>query len=392
MAIGAEQVSIAEREERLPEGSRRPAPSKVIGYVPQIDTLRAVAVGFVFLEHYLQYQSHRLGITGGYGVWMFFSISGFLITGILLGYKDAVETSRTTMGRALRVFYIRRSLRIFPVYYLLLFVLLASGFVAIHDEFFWHFTYTTNIWTAKNNEWGYYAGHFWSLAVEEQFYLVWPFVLLTAPRKALPWIIGCGIAGALLFRICAVQLGWGLAVYTLPMANFDTLGAGALLAWLRHRGVEDALVMLRRYGGWSLLLLPVMSFWSEDVKSVFGPAVIAIIAVYMIERCVIGFDGLLGRLFTLQPILYLGKISYGLYLYHYVIRWYVPTELFDGVAYQPYVTAVVWTAATVAVAAASWHLFEAPINSLKKHFQIDEAAGSQLGAADLMKRQVASAS
>jgi peptidoglycan/LPS O-acetylase OafA/YrhL len=75
-----------------------------------------------------------------------------------------------------------------------------------------------------------------------------------------------------------------------------------------------------------------------------------------------------------------------------VIRWYVPTELFDGVAYQPYVTAVVWTAATVAVAAASWHLFEAPINSLKKHFQIDEAAGSQLGAPDLMKRQVASAS
>jgi peptidoglycan/LPS O-acetylase OafA/YrhL len=354
----------------------RPQPetraSAGIGYAPQIDTLRCIAVGFVFLEHFLPYQAHRLGIHGGYGVWMFFAISGFLITNILLDYKRAIESSQATLLHALGVFYARRSLRIFPVYYLLLFVLLASGFVAWRGEFFWHLTYTTNFWTVKNNEWGFYAGHFWSLAVEEQFYLVWPFVLLSAPRKALIWIIGIGVGCALAFRAWAILSGHGLMAFAMPISNFDTLGAGALLAWLHHRGSENILEPLRRHGGWALLLLPVMIFWPGQLKNILEPLLTALIALYLIERCVAGFRRTLGRLFALPPIVYLGRISYGLYLYHYVIRWYLPQSWLESYSlpFQPYVTALVWSAATIAVAALSWHFFEAPINAFKKNFRI----------------------
>lgn len=342
-----------------------------IGYVAQIDTLRCIAVAFVFLEHYLPDQTHDLGISGGYGVWTFFAISGFLITNILLNYKAAIENSRTTLPRALRVFYARRSLRIFPVYYLLLLILLASGLVAWRGEFFWHLTYTTNFWAVKYKTWGY-AGHFWSLAVEEQFYLMWPLLVLLAPRSSLIWLIGAGIVGALIFRLWAISLDLRIVAYTMPMANFDTLGAGALLAWLHNRGSERTLAALRRHGGWVLLLVPWMSFWPHALGSVLDPAVIGFIAMYLIERCIAGFDGIVGRLFALKPIIYLGRISYGLYLYHGVICWYLPKAWFASIGepYGPYVAALVWTAATIAVAALSWHFFEAPINGLKRNFRI----------------------
>ena len=286
-----------------------------IGYTPQIDTLRCIAVGFVFLEHFLPYQAHRLGIHGGYGVWMFFTISGFLISNILLDYKRAIESSQTTLLHALGVFYARRSLRIFQVYYFLIFVLLISGFVAWRGEFFWHLTYTTNFWTIKNNEWGFYAGHFWSLAVEEQFYLIWPVILLSVPRKRLIWLIGMGIGCALVFRAWAVLSDHSVMAFVMPISNFDTLGAAALLAWLRHRDSEHILAALRHYGGWALLLLPVMIFWPGELKTILEPALTALISLYLIECSVAGFHGPLGRLFSLPPIVYLGRISYGLYLY-----------------------------------------------------------------------------
>jgi peptidoglycan/LPS O-acetylase OafA/YrhL len=345
------------------------------GYIPQIDTLRAVAVGLVFLEHYLPQQTHELGITGGYGVWLFFSISGFLITGILLGYKSAIESGNATLLRVLMVFYARRSLRIFPAYYLLLFVLLMSGFLAWRGEFFWHLAYLSNFWTAKYNVWSQYAGHFWSLSVEEQFYLAWPFILLIAPRKALPWIIGAGIAIALIFRLCAARYNLGLAGYTMPIANFDTLGAGALLAWAHQSGRDKSLALLRRHGGWLLLMLPAMSFWPEPLKALLGPTAIALIAVYLIERCVAGFDGVMGWLFSRPSVLYLGKISYGLYLYHYVARWYFPKGMFDGIYAQPYVQALAWAVATIVIASLSRVLLEEPINGLKRYFQIGSANG-----------------
>ncbi|MEJ0059845.1 MAG: acyltransferase [Terricaulis sp.] len=344
-----------------------------LAYRPQIDTLRAIAVGSVMFEHYLPWQFHKLGLMDG--VLVFFAISGFLITGILMDYRDKAVGSPHGFRNAFATFYARRALRIFPAYYLLLIGLLFVGAFAREDSFIWHMTYTTNIWTAINGRWDEVVGHFWSLAVEEQFYLVWPLVVLAAPRKWLAWLMLAGIPIGIAFRMAALQFDWGLAIITLPMANFDALFGGALLAWA-HREKKDAwLALLRKYGIWSLAAIPLLYIAPDPFGPILAPTLIALMSVYVIDQCTIGYRGWLGWLFSRPLVLYIGKISYGLYLYHYVVRYYVDASWFDGAgALAPYVRAVVWSVVSIAVAMLSWHLFEAPINALKKRFTLRRKA------------------
>jgi len=356
-----------------PGADGRRSGAQRIPFSPQLDTLRCIAVTLVALEHYLPYQLHKLGVDGGYGVWIFFTLSGFLITNILLDYRGGIETGQTGTGYALKIFYIRRSLRIFPVFYLVTIFLYLTGFIAWENELFWHLTYTTNIWTAINNEWGIYAGHLWSLAVEEQFYLVWPFIVLIAPARLLLPIVATSVVAAIAFRAWGVYADIGLATRVLPIGALDTLGTGALLAMLRARGNSSALDLFRRYGGFVLLLLPVLGMLSTGLKEIVAPAVIAFSAAWLIDRCVIGFRGWLGTLFSLPPLIYLGRISYGLYLYHYIVRWYIPGTFgydFGSHTANNLVSTVTWSTATILVAALSWHLFESPINNLKRYFHI----------------------
>jgi peptidoglycan/LPS O-acetylase OafA/YrhL len=339
------------------------------GYIPELDVLRVIAVALVMLEHYLPYQLHKIGVDGGYGVWIFFTLSGFLITGILLDYGDRVGAGRVSVGEALRIFYIRRSLRIFPLFYAVVFLLFLTGMVSLHGELIWHLTYTTNIWTALNNEWGFRAGHLWSLAVEEQFYLVWPFVVLLAPRRHLQTIILASIAGAIGFRIWGVWTEIGLAVRVLPVAALDTLGAGALLALLHAQKRAEAIGLIRRCGVAALLILPFLALLPLDPREVLAPTLIAIASMAVIDACITGLPSWAAWAFRLRILQYLGGISYGLYIYHYVVRWYVPGTFgtdFGSHTANNVVSALTWSAATIIVAALSWHFFEKPINDRKK--------------------------
>jgi peptidoglycan/LPS O-acetylase OafA/YrhL len=343
--------------------------ASAIAYRPQIDTLRAIAVGSVMFEHYLPWQFHKLGLMDG--VLVFFAISGFLITSILLDYKAKIAGRAGGFGRAFATFYARRALRIFPAYYLLLFALLFAGAFAGAGSFFWHLTYTTNIWTAINGKWDAVAGHFWSLAVEEQFYLVWPLIVLAAPRRALPWIMLAGIPIGVAFRACALQFDWGLAIITLPMANFDALFGGALLAWAHRDGPPSWLAFFRKYGLWSFVSVPLLFVMPHDLGSVLAPTLTALMSVYVIDQCVIGYRGWLGWLFSRPLVLYLGKISYGLYLYHYVVQHYLDVSWIGDLGpLTPYAHAALWALATVVIAAISWRFIEAPINAQKRRFTL----------------------
>ena len=156
-------------------------------YFPQLDTLRAVAIGFVLLEHWLNPFATAMGVHGGYGVWLFFTLSGYLITGILLRYRDAVEAGRSSLGEVLRVFFARRFLRILPVYYLfLLFAALAGRMSA--DSAPWHLAYLSNFYFWQRGEFAA-MGHLWSLSVEEQFYMIWPVVIILVARLRLPVVL-----------------------------------------------------------------------------------------------------------------------------------------------------------------------------------------------------------
>ena len=173
------------------------APSS-LKYMPQLDALRAFAVLAVMVHHFLpvdHYIPTDYITLGMLAVRLFFVLSGFLITGILLGYRSDEPKN------ALKRFYFRRVLRIFPIYYLTLFVALALQVRSIQQGAFWHLTYTSNFIAPFHPEWMGPASHFWTLAVEEQFYFVWPFIMLFVPHtKHLAKTIVGTIALAVIFR------------------------------------------------------------------------------------------------------------------------------------------------------------------------------------------------
>ncbi|RVD02393.1 acyltransferase, partial [Mesorhizobium sp. M2A.F.Ca.ET.029.05.1.1] len=194
-------------------------------YRPQIDSLRAVAVFAVMYSHFWDEASPW----GHYGVRLFFVISGYLITGILIRSKE-VARSQGALGVIL-VFYLRRALRIFPAYYVML-TLAAAFLPEIRTSLPWHAAYLSNVLFALNGNWDpWQLAHLWSLSVEEQFYLFWPLLIVLSPRQTLiPTLIGV-ILAAVAFRAAIMfYLPEGPARYVLTPAAFDALGAGALLA------------------------------------------------------------------------------------------------------------------------------------------------------------------
>ena len=117
------------------------------------------------------------------GVWLFFVLSGFLITGILLRSRDQVDYGGYQGRFVLRQFYARRILRIFPLYYSVLLLAATIDLGDVRDTIFWHLAYLSNYLFATQQYWGAVTAHFWSLSVEEQFYILWPALDLVRPTS-----------------------------------------------------------------------------------------------------------------------------------------------------------------------------------------------------------------
>ncbi len=158
-------------------------------YIPQFDSLRAIAVLLVIVHHWVP-ENSILNYTpnGPLGVNIFFVLSGFLITGILLKSKKQVETHGLARKTVFRNFYIRRTLRIFPIYYLLLIVLWYLKDPSIQKDGVYYFTYTSNFLFYSEQFFPGRLAHLWPLAVEEQFYIIWPFLIIFTLRKYLPYL------------------------------------------------------------------------------------------------------------------------------------------------------------------------------------------------------------
>jgi len=201
--------------------------------MPQLDGLRGIAIFFVLIAHWI---TPAIGMTlpyGTIGVRLFFVLSGFLITGILLRAKNEMESGGQTIGFTLRHFYARRSLRIVAVYYLYLFITIV--FFNLHAErWLWDFAYISNYYDIFLNDGK--GLHYWSLAVEEQFYLVWPFVVLMVPGRVLLKTFWSVIAIAILIRIglAVVDVEY-LKVKKLTLTCMDALGLGAVISYLLMR-------------------------------------------------------------------------------------------------------------------------------------------------------------
>jgi len=376
-------------------------------YRPQLDGLRTFAVGAVLMQHFLGFENLPgfLGTLpwGNMGVKLFFVLSGFLITGILLRSRDAVDASQVSAWFAARQFYIRRCLRIFPLYYFVIAVCVAINLDPVREILVWLLTYTLNIYAAIQGKWMDYFAHLWSLAVEEQFYIVWPWFVLFAPRKRLVWFMLAMVAIGIGWRGYAYARDFNfISIYHVTFACLDTLGLGSLLALLHHSTISKHTI--QKY--LTRLVLPCGLLGAGLVhilaqQEIFWPSHIVLFETFtglffcwLVSGASIGFRGPGRVLLESRAMVYCGKISYGIYVWQPFAGALVK-RFCDKIGFnlhQPgWLNLLFVTVATILMASLSWYLLERPINNLKRHFsyrprrvQVDAGARAEGDAAEEM--------
>jgi peptidoglycan/LPS O-acetylase OafA/YrhL len=314
-------------------------------------------------------------------VWLFFTLSGFLITNILLNQKiKAEEQEDTNKFKTLKSFYIRRTLRIFPIYYLTVLVLYLINFGNVRERLVWFVTYTINLYYFKTGALDGYECHFWSLAVEEQFYLIWPLTILLVPRRHELKTILTFIFIGILTPVTLLMMGYTF-LDAFPLVCFSSLGAGALLSYYYCRQPEKlaSFLDLKKNPLWIgsfvffvfiiYLQLPYdRQFW---VWKVFIQAAASFVFAWFVGKAGIGFSGLAKRILENKFLVYTGKISYGIYIYHIFVwvflrDWLEQFAFFNSI--NIYLQFFIYFAATLAFASLSWSFVEKPINNLKNKF------------------------
>ena len=387
--------------------------SPVAERIPALDGIRGIAILCVMAYHFtlysgmtpaspIDYLYYQTTLLGWFGVDLFFVLSGFLITGILL---DATSTPHF-----FRNFYVRRVLRIFPLYYgtLVVAFFILPRVVEVSDAYrillqdqAWYWSYLVNVQIAIEYWPSFSAlGHLWSLAIEEQFYLVWPLLVFVLRRRSLIVVCLLCIAGALLVRIGFAYGGNTTAAYVLTPSRADALAVGALLALVARR--PGGLASMLRWAwptfavaGVSLgaILLSRRGLNTEDpVVVTIGFSTLAVLfGALLLLALGAPEHSLRERLFTHPVLTFFGKYSYGLYVFHHPVALFLGTAL--GVAWFPRMLNIqlpqqllftlAATGLSLGLAIPSWHLYESRFLRLKKHFS--HASRSQ-GSAVEMRR------
>ena len=371
-------------------------------HIPVLDGIRGLAIIMVLIAHFTTILENylkeffpvagpvftKVALSGLMGVDLFFVLSGFLITGILLDTKDTNEFFKN--------FYARRFLRIFPLYYGVLFILFcilpkiitfdtAANEMADHQWWLW--AYLTNFpgHPAWDNSALFKLGHFWSLAVEEHFYFVWPFVVYFVPNRLLKkicifWVPFSIIAGVL-SRVTDWEIARFLGWSTISFSGGLMLGAYCALVAREENGLES--------------LVP----YAQKMISVFGVSffVIAMVPRYMHLDLAIHYvswffffsiivltvsssrdgRGFLAKFFNLRIMRLFGKVSYGLYVYHFVVlpllEKYFQPEAWSHFIGSPVVVVVIFFIVTIGstflISWTSWQLYEKQFLKLKKFFE-----------------------
>jgi peptidoglycan/LPS O-acetylase OafA/YrhL len=337
--------------------------------MPRLDGLRALAVGGVLLDHYVHAPFiHMLG-PGGAGVRLFFVLSGFLITSILLMERDR----STGVGDAAVRFYGRRLLRLSPPLWIAIAWGAAFGILNIRHDWWKHALYLTNIMVSRHHNWTGPA-HFWSLSVEEQFYLAWFFVVVVAPRRWLvPVILAC-IAIAPTYRAMIPQPEADHPVVLLP-GQVDALALGALLACARQSANGAAVTRFFENRALLAVFLAIALMtsealgWPHRLSGALWPLAVAFASACAISLAAQPFAPGRGGPLDWPIVRHFGRISYGLYVYHYFVPWTLalawPVFADPHGPAQKLSTATISVLITVAVAEVSWRFVEKPILGLK---------------------------
>jgi peptidoglycan/LPS O-acetylase OafA/YrhL len=375
-----------------------PRALRLTGHLPGLDGVRGLAIGMVMTLHFvgdatarttLQRLVTKAASFGGLGVDLFFVLSGLLITGLLLDAKDRPHFFRN--------FYARRTLRIFPLYYFVLAMLflvlprlvtLPPGLAEPKDHQAWLWTYGTNFYIATQASWQAlgYVTHFWSLAIEEHFYLVWPLVVYSFPRSTVERICLGVILVGLALRAALAMAGMSeISISVLTPLRIDALCVGGLLAAIARRP-EGAAPLVSRSGRAVLWLggaILVVSAWCALTQiglpffHQFRGSLYALLFGALTLTSVNPGGGPMAAFFQTASLRFLGKYSYGLYVYHGLLTWYLPDlkaeARLDAALGNHWLAILAYAAigfgVSTAVAVVSYELLEKRFLLLKRYFE-----------------------
>lgn len=397
--------SIMESHQVISSSARKPALNAPATphsrYVPELDGVRGIAILAVLFFHFgnLYTPTHltrpdRLLISilhfGWIGVDLFFVLSGFLITGILLDAKGTRNYFKS--------FYARRILRIFPLYYaVLLFVLmlLPSLTAAIHHpemsdlmtrhQQLWYWLHLSN-WTTGFDPKAFLITNFWTLSVEEQFYLVWPTIIFLCPTRFLAALCLSLVASALVLRnlpyFLHIQALYNNFMYRLTPFRLDSLALGALLAVLVRREDWPRIANRIQSALWlvGLFLLLIVLISGRSVFPLGVPMVrLGYTAIGLLSTALVlhafwlrGSGMASAKLFRSKLLTRFGTYSYGIYVFHGIVWYYLPTyaQHFGSTSNRWYALLVTVLGMLTSYLAAfcSYHAFEKHFLRLKKYF------------------------
>jgi peptidoglycan/LPS O-acetylase OafA/YrhL len=357
----------------------RPAHAGRLGYRPGLDGLRALAIVTVLMFHVGAFAGEKTLGGGFLGVQIFFVISGFLITALL------VEEHERNDGISLGKFYVRRALRLFPALFAAVAVAVIYASFAPHNQL--HETakealaavfYWDNWFHALNVGNPTILLHTWSLSIEEQFYVVWPLVLLLGlavtrkrSRREL-WLLPLALAAAAAIARAGVSLAHPhsfLRLYFGTDTRADALLIGCTLGLLWARGLPRRLEDVLAWLAVPAVVVLALLMWFATVPGrslyVYGLLACSLASAVLIGNVVVGRPTGVVRVLEQPSLVFVGKISYGLYLWHYLVFWIVRdyTGGWSQAARVPLELSL-----TMAVAVVSYFVLELPIVRQKARF------------------------
>jgi peptidoglycan/LPS O-acetylase OafA/YrhL len=358
-------------------------------HIAALDGIRGAAILLVIVHHLARSVEFEFNIIhpllrgaafGWVGVELFFVLSGFLITGILYDGKAS--------GHFFRNFYMRRALRIFPLYYgTLLFVLLLRAVwpeagVYGSENPAWVWAYLTNIVIAQKGPGAFgFVDHFWYLAIEQHFYLVWPLAVYLLNRRRLLGLAAVTFFVSLIWRTALVLGGTDPeATYVLTPARLDALCFGSILALVLRRpeGVPNLVKPAWLAGGASMMgILAIVvvrhtAYHADPVMQTLG---YSLLAVFFGAMIILSLATPLQRVFDVGILRWLGKYSYGIYIWHPIIFILIlHTDLARAIRggsgmVEMVVSVALALGVMLGIALLSWHLWESQFLKLKWHFK-----------------------
>ncbi|HZS48361.1 MAG TPA: acyltransferase [Blastocatellia bacterium] len=359
------------------------------GRVPSLDGLRALSITLVLVSHmigtrglFIPQSVGKFFALGELGVRVFFVISGFLITSLLL--EELESDGKINLVR----FYFRRTLRILPPYFVMVFVVIlleAGGWIALSPRDKLHaLTYTANYYPERS----WYLGHTWSLAVEEQFYLLWPALLILAGKRR-----GLAFALVLLFACPFIRLGlWWLnpqaagEVGTRFEGICDSIAIGCVLAgtreWLHSQKLYKSILNSRL-----LLIVPFVVLAASALHDrpridfFVGFTVMNVGIVLCIDWCITNCEGRIGRMLNARPIAFIGVISYSIYLWQQIFLNRSSTSTFTRFPVN-----IIFA---IAAALLSYYIVERPSLRLRRNLELRQASRDKNVGAGLVPARIA---